>query len=91
MLFRASTIRETARHACRTPARRWRTGTARTFPAKPVFAAFAADLKAAQKTSARSAEIGKRVNYELPGARSKFMKTGREVEKLEAGPTRRPS
>jgi len=54
-------------------------------PDEPVFAAFAADLKAAQANRV-VAEIGKRVNYELPGTRSKILKTGREIAKLESGP-----
>jgi putative spermidine/putrescine transport system permease protein len=54
-------------------------------PDEAVFAAFAADLKLAQQKRV-TAEIGKRVNYELPGTRSKILKTGRDVAKLEAGP-----
>lgn len=54
-------------------------------PDESVFAAFAADLKAAQANRS-VAEIGKRINYELPGTRSKILKTGREIAKLETGP-----
>jgi putative spermidine/putrescine transport system permease protein len=54
-------------------------------PDEPVFAAFAADLKQAQANRV-TAEIAKRINYELPGARSKILKTGREIAKLESGP-----
>jgi putative spermidine/putrescine transport system permease protein len=54
-------------------------------PDEAVFAAFAADLKVAQQERA-TAEIGKRVNYELPGTRSKILKTGREIAKLDTGP-----
>jgi putative spermidine/putrescine transport system permease protein len=58
---------------------------ATALPDEPVFAAFAADLKQAQANRV-VAEIGKRVNYELPGTRSKILKTGREIAKLESGP-----
>src|SRR5262245_15819789 len=51
-------------------------------PDETVFAAFAADLKVAQDRRV-TAEIGKRVNYELPGTRSKILKTGREIAKLQ--------
>ncbi|HEU4826374.1 MAG TPA: ABC transporter permease [Dongiaceae bacterium] len=54
-------------------------------PDEAVFAAFAADLKVAQQNRV-TAEIGKRVNYELPGTRSKILKTGREIAKLDTGP-----
>ena len=54
-------------------------------PDETVFAAFAADLKVAQDKRV-TAEIGKRVNYELPGTRSKILKTGREIAKLQTGP-----
>jgi putative spermidine/putrescine transport system permease protein len=54
-------------------------------PDETVFAAFAADLKVAQQNRV-TAEIGKRVNYELPGTRSKILKTGREIAKLDTGP-----
>ncbi|HET6620459.1 MAG TPA: ABC transporter permease [Dongiaceae bacterium] len=57
----------------------------RQLPDEAVFAAFAADLKVAQQERA-TAEIGKRVNYELPGTRSKILKTGREIAKLGSGP-----
>ena len=54
-------------------------------PDEAVFAAFAADLKVAQEQR-MVAEIGKRVNYELPGTRSKILKTGREIAKTGTGP-----
>jgi putative spermidine/putrescine transport system permease protein len=57
----------------------------RQLPDETIFAAFAADLKQAQANRV-VAEIGKRVNYELPGTRSKILKTGREIAKLENGP-----
>jgi putative spermidine/putrescine transport system permease protein len=54
-------------------------------PGEAVFAALAADMKAAQKARTVG-QVGKRVNYEIPGARSKFLKLGRELERVEAGP-----
>ena len=54
-------------------------------PDEPAFAALAADLKQAQANRV-VAEIGKRVNYELPGTRSKILKTGREIADIEFGP-----
>ncbi|MBT9289761.1 ABC transporter permease [Prosthecodimorpha staleyi] len=53
-------------------------------PEEPVFAALAADLIAAQKARTTGL-VGKRVNYEIPGARSKFLKVGRELERAPAG------
>jgi putative spermidine/putrescine transport system permease protein len=54
-------------------------------PDEAVFAALAADLKEAQKNKT-AALIGKRLNYDLSGIRSKVIATARKVEKLEAGP-----
>jgi putative spermidine/putrescine transport system permease protein len=54
-------------------------------PDEPVFAAFAADLKAAHQAKS-SGLIGKRLNYELGGIRSVVLKTGRELSKINAGP-----
>jgi ABC-type spermidine/putrescine transport system permease subunit I len=54
-------------------------------PDEPVFAALAADLKAAQK-SKTSALIGKRLNYVISGIRSKIIASARKIEKVEAGP-----
>ncbi|MGE4231467.1 MAG: ABC transporter permease [Dongiaceae bacterium] len=54
-------------------------------PDEAVYAALAADLKVAQKNRT-TALIGKRLNYELSGIRSKVIATGRKAEKLEAGP-----
>jgi putative spermidine/putrescine transport system permease protein len=54
-------------------------------PDEPVFAALAADLKAAQK-SKTTALIGKRLNYLISGIRSKIITSARKVEKVEAGP-----
>jgi putative spermidine/putrescine transport system permease protein len=54
-------------------------------PDEAVFAALAADLKAAtqQKTIAL---IGKRLNYEISGVRSKVIATGKKVAELTTGP-----
>ncbi|WOH52474.1 ABC transporter permease [Bradyrhizobium sp. sBnM-33] len=54
-------------------------------PDESVFAALAADLKLSwsQKTAA---EIGKRMNYELPGARSQVTASARKASALSTGP-----
>lgn len=49
-----------------------------SLPDEKVFAALAADLDAAHKTSS-AASIGKRLNYEIPGARSLLVGTARVV------------
>lgn len=54
-------------------------------PGEPVFAAFAADLVQTQKDRT-TALVGKRINYEIPGARSRFLKAGRLVDAESAGP-----
>lgn len=54
-------------------------------PDEAVFAAFAADLRDAQKNKATGL-IGKRLNYEVPATRSKVLQAGRAAEKMEAGP-----
>ncbi|QEX18604.1 ABC transporter permease [Hypericibacter terrae] len=54
-------------------------------PDESVFAAFVADIKQAQKDKT-SALVGKRLNYEIPGIRSKVIAGARKIEKLEAGP-----
>jgi putative spermidine/putrescine transport system permease protein len=54
-------------------------------PAETVFAALAADLKQAQKNKT-TAFIGKRLNYDISGIRSKVIATGRKIEKVETGP-----
>ena len=54
-------------------------------PSEEVFAAFAADMKKAQE-SKMVALIGKRLNYEISGIRSKVIATGRKVGAIEAGP-----
>lgn len=54
-------------------------------PSEDVFAAFVTDMKAAQQNK-QVALIGKRLNYEMSGIRSKVVATGRKVGALEAGP-----
>ncbi|WP_374383278.1 ABC transporter permease [Dongia sp.] len=54
-------------------------------PDEAVFAAFAEDLKAAQKSKATGL-LGKRLNYELPGTRSKMLQAGRAAERMTEGP-----
>ncbi len=54
-------------------------------PSEEVFAAFVTDMKNAQKNRL-VAMVGKRLNYEMSGIRSKVINTGRKVETLETGP-----
>ena len=54
-------------------------------PSEEVFAAFVTDMKAAQ-ANRQVALIGKRLNYEISGIRSKVIATGRKITALEAGP-----
>ena len=54
-------------------------------PSEEVFAAFVTDLKN-PKSSNAIALVGKRLNYEISGIRSKVVTTGRKVKALEAGP-----
>ncbi len=54
-------------------------------PDEPAFAALVADLTAAQ-ANRDTAQIGKRLNYEISGIRSKILASARKIEKLEAGP-----
>ena len=56
-------------------------------PSEEVFAAFVADMKEAQKNK-QTALIGKRLNYEMSGIRSKVVATGRKVSSIEAAPYR---
>ncbi|VDC22944.1 ABC transporter permease [Pseudogemmobacter humi] len=56
-------------------------------PEEPVFAALAADLRAAQESST-AALVGKRLNYEIAGMRSKVLAAARMVAAMEAGPYR---
>jgi putative spermidine/putrescine transport system permease protein len=54
-------------------------------PAEDVYAAFVADMKEAQANK-QVALVGKRLNYELSGIRSKVVATGRKVAALETAP-----
>ncbi len=56
-------------------------------PDESVFAAFAKDLKAAQKERL-APMIGKRLNYEIPALKSKVVATARKLESVETGPYR---
>ncbi len=48
-------------------------------PGEPVFAALAQDLVQTQKDRTTGL-VGKRINYEVPGARSRFLKAGRMID-----------
>ncbi len=54
-------------------------------PDETIYAALVADLQEAQANKTIGL-IGKRLNYEVAGARSKVVTTGRAVAKLETGP-----
>jgi putative spermidine/putrescine transport system permease protein len=54
-------------------------------PDEPVYAALAADLKVA-KDNSTAALLGKRLNYEISGMRSRVLAAARMVEKLDTGP-----
>lgn len=54
-------------------------------PDEPVYAALVADLKQPSDQGAAGA-IGTRMNYEIAGAASKVMSTGRRVQGLSSGP-----
>jgi putative spermidine/putrescine transport system permease protein len=54
-------------------------------PDEPVYAALADDLRAAE-ASQSVGMLGKRLNYELPGARSIVIATARAVRRLRHGP-----
>jgi putative spermidine/putrescine transport system permease protein len=56
-------------------------------PSEEVFAAFVADMRQAHENK-QTALIGKRLNYEMSGIRSKVIATGRKVGALEQGPYR---
>lgn len=56
-----------------------------TLPDEAVFAALAEDLRETQKNKTTGL-IGKRLNYELSGTRSKVLQAGRAAEKMESGP-----
>jgi putative spermidine/putrescine transport system permease protein len=54
-------------------------------PDEATYAALVEDLKLAWKEK-NAAEAGKRINYELPGARSQMLSSARQASKLTAGP-----
>ncbi|MBS7538604.1 ABC transporter permease [Ancylobacter lacus] len=54
-------------------------------PGEPVFAALAQDLVQTQKDRTTGL-VGKRINYEVPGARSRFLKAGRMIDAGGTGP-----
>lgn len=56
-----------------------------SLPDEPVYAAFAADLRKAHEERT-AALLGKRLNYELAGIRSKIVATARRVGSIEKGP-----
>ena len=56
-------------------------------PDEHVFAAFASDMKAAQKAKT-AALIGRRLNYEIPTLKSKVTTTARKLDKIAQGPWR---
>ena len=57
----------------------------KSLPDETVFAAFATDMKIAQKAK-QAALVGKRLNYEIPTLKSKVVATARKLEKIAAGP-----
>lgn len=57
----------------------------RDLPDEAAFAALAEDLKAAQK-SKQAALVGRRLNYEVSGARSRLIASARAAAKIETGP-----
>jgi putative spermidine/putrescine transport system permease protein len=56
-------------------------------PDETAYAALAADFRVVWKNHT-GGEIGQRMNYEIPGIRSKIMASARETSKLAAGPYR---
>ncbi len=54
-------------------------------PGEPVFEAFVADMKEA-KANRDVGKVSARVNYVMPGARSLFSKTGREIDEIQGPP-----
>ena len=84
MLYRAVANPEIVENLPHTTAAvaRW---DGRDLPDEAVYAALAEDLKETQKTR-NTGLVGKRLNYEIPGVRSKVIRTGRDVEKVDAGP-----
>src|SRR5439155_25876788 len=57
----------------------------KALPGEPVFAALAQDMKAANQ-SKQTALIGKRLNYEISGIRSKVITAGRKLSTMDQGP-----
>jgi putative spermidine/putrescine transport system permease protein len=86
MLFRAVDNPEIVQNLPRTTAA-IATWDGHDLPDEATYAALAADLKVTQKTK-NTGLVGKRLNYEMPGVRSKVIKTGRDIERIEAGPWR---
>ena len=84
MLYRAIENPEIIQNLPRTSAAlaRW---DGRDLPDEATYAALAADLKETQKTK-NTGLVGKRLNYEVPGSRSKIIKTGRDIERTDGGP-----
>ncbi|MCA3555664.1 ABC transporter permease [Aestuariivirga sp.] len=64
-----------------------KTWDGKDLPPEEVFAAFVADMKTAQQNK-QTALIGKRLNYEMSGIRSKVVATGRKIGSIEAAPYR---
>ncbi len=84
LMFRSIDNPELVEHMPRTVAalRSW---DGADLPGEEVYAAFVADLKEMQANKTAGV-VGKRINYEISGARSKFLAAGRAAEKLDAGP-----
>jgi putative spermidine/putrescine transport system permease protein len=57
----------------------------KSVPDEPVFAAMAADIKAGEASNSVG-NIGKRINYEIPGARSAVIATARKLRRVREGP-----
>ena len=57
----------------------------KSVPGEKVFAAMAADIKVAETTNSVG-NIGKRINYEIPGARSAVIATARKLRRMREGP-----
>ena len=62
-----------------------KTWDGKDLPSEDVFAAFVADMQEAQKNK-QAALIGKRLNYELSGIRSKVIATARKAGAITEGP-----
>src|SRR5258708_22415641 len=83
MLYRAIENPEIIQNLPRTSAAlaRW---DGRDLPDEATYAALAADLKETQNTK-NTGLIGKRLNYKVPGSRSKIIKTRRRIEPADRG------